>query len=400
MSDVKYQLRALLPSLSVEARKITDSEIKKRFAPLRRITESPKSVALACRHEGKSESWFYKWARLLLKKKTLEALRPRSRRPKRSPKQTPKRITKRIRRLREAEPFQGPERISQDLKDLYNIRCAPSTVANVLRREGLISSTNSKRMTKKHMKRYRRPELGYLQMDFKYVPYLIEGEQYYQLSCIDHHSSWRMIRAYPSKDTGFVLKFLNELKANCPFDIIEIQTDNDPAFTDKYTSQRGDRPTGSHPVDEWCARHGIRHRLIPPGEKELNGKVENTHKQDDREHFAQIHPRTLKALAILTCLYNERWNDRRKTKALGWKTPSEVVIEAQVRMLAWLLMLKERYQKDRKPLVKITDDGISYLPIPDVKTPKQKPKTRTPRKSAVRRYLEWADWDEKNRKKV
>lgn len=398
MSDVKYQLRALLPSLSAEARKTTDTEIKRRLRPLKRIAESPKSVAQACRYEGKSEAWFYKWAELLLKKKTLEALRPKSRRPKRSPKQTPKRVAKRIRKLREAEPFQGPERISQDLKDLYNIECAPSTVHNVLRREGLISQEKAKRMTKKHLKRYRRPVLGYLQMDFKYVPYLIDGEQYYQLSCIDHHASWRFIRAYPCKDTGFTLKFLNELKAECPFDIIEIQTDNDAAFTDKYTSQHGEKPSGDHPVDQWCAKHGIHHRLIPIGEKELNGKVENTHKQDDREHFSQIHPRTLKALALLTCLYNERWNERRKTKALGWKTPSEVVIEAQVRMLTWLLILKERYQKNREPIVKLTDSGLAYLPIP--KGMKPKPKNRTPRKSAVRRYLEWADWDEKNPKKA
>lgn len=397
MSDLKYQLRRFLPSLSVEARKITDPEIKKRFAPLKRIVESPKTVAQACRHEGKSESWFYKWAEILLKKQTLEALRPRSRRPKRSPRQTPKRVVKRIRKLREAEPFQGPERISRDLKDLYNINCPSSTVYNILRREGLISREHSKRLTKKHLKRYRRPELGYLQMDFKYVPYRINGEQYYQLSCIDHHSSWRLIRVYPSKETGCVIKFLNELKAECPFDIIEIQTDNDSAFTDKFTSQRGEKPTGIHPVDEWCKKHGIRHRLIPPGEKELNGKVENSHKQDDRELYAQVQPRGLKDLSLLIRLYNERWNERRKTKALGWKTPMEAVTEACIRTLAWLLMLKDQYRKDKKPLVKITDDGIFYVPIPKTKTAKQKPKNRTPRKSAVRRYLEWLDWDEKNR---
>jgi transposase InsO family protein len=398
MSDVQYQLRALLPSLSAEARKITDVEVKKRYGPLSRIANSARSVAHACSREGKSASWFYKWAKVLLKKKTLMALLPKSRRPKRSPKQTPKRVTKRIRSLRKAEPFQGPERISQDLKDLYNIECAPSTVHNVLRREGLISREKAKRMTKKHLKRYRRPVLGYLQMDFKYVPYPIEGEQYYQLSCIDHHSSWRMIRAYPCKDTISVMRFLEELKEECPFDIIEIQTDNDAAFTDKYTSQKGENPSGGHPMDEWCDRHGIRHRLIPIGEKELNGKVENTHKQDDREHFSQIYPHTFKALAELTTLYNERWNERRKTKALGWKTPAEAVSEAMVRMLAWLLMLKERYQRESVPLVQITDTGLAYLPIPEVVPPK--PKNRTPRKSAMRRYLEYLDWEEKTRKKA
>jgi hypothetical protein len=80
MSDLKYQLRALLPSPSVEARKLSDPAIKQRIYPLKRIAESPKSVAHACRLEGKSTAWFYNWASRLLKLKLLVALKPRSRR--------------------------------------------------------------------------------------------------------------------------------------------------------------------------------------------------------------------------------------------------------------------------------------------------------------------------------
>lgn len=403
MSDVKYQLRLLLPSLSHQARGISDSEIKWRYYKLKRIAESPKSIESVCRHEGKSSAWFFNWAKRLIKQKDLLALRPKSRRPKRSPKLTQKRVVKRIKRLREAEPFSGPERISLDLKQMYNIRCAPSTVHNVLVREGLIKRSEAKRLTKKHMKRYRREDVGYLQMDFKYVPYLINGQQYYQLSAVDHHSTWRMIRVYSSRHVSLVVKFLDELLATCPFAIIEIQTDNDASFTDKFTSQRGLAETGLHLVDEWCKKHNIRHRLIPPGAKELNGKVENTHKQDDREHFSQIQPRTLKTLVLLTKLYNRRWNDQRRTKALGWRTPTEAVYDAQVRLLTWLLGLKEQYLNNRKPLVQLTTTGDTYMQAHETMKPKAKPKpepkNKTPRKTAVRRYLEWAEWDERSRKK-
>jgi len=102
-------------------------------------------------------------------------------------------------------------------------------------------------------------------------------------------------------------------------------------------------------------------------------------------------------LSLLIHLYNERWNERRKTKVLGWKTTMEAVTEACIRTFAWLLMPKDQYRKDKKPLVKITDEGTFYVPIHKAKTAKQKPKNKTPRKSAVRRYLEWRDWDEKNR---
>jgi hypothetical protein len=151
-----------------------------------------------------------------------------------------------------------------------------------------------------------------------------------------------LIRNFANKDIAAVLNFLEELIAVCPFAIIEIQTDNDAAFTDKYTSQRGLMPTGMHPVHIWCRKNQIHHRLIPLAQKELNGKVENTHKQDDREHFARIQPKTLRAIAALTCLYNDRWNEHRKTKAPGWKTPNDVIVEAEIRMLTWLLMLKAR----------------------------------------------------------
>jgi hypothetical protein len=91
-------------------------------------------------------------------------------------------------------------------------------------------------------------------MDFKYVPYALEGKQYYQLSCVDHHSSWRLIRIYPHKDLIAVTSFLKELEALCPFTIKQLQTDNDLAFTDKYRQNTDGEPTGSHPVDLWCEK--------------------------------------------------------------------------------------------------------------------------------------------------
>ena len=59
------------------------------------------------------------------------------------------------------------------------------------------------------------------------------------------------------------MKFLEELKEVCPFAIMEIQTDNDTAFTDKFSSQRG--VTDTHLVDVWCKSNDIIHRLIPVG---------------------------------------------------------------------------------------------------------------------------------------
>lgn len=389
MSSLKYQLSQLLPTLSEQARSSSSQEIKRRYYQLKAVSESKKDLSKACRLHGVSREWYYSWGRRLLKTKLLNSLISKSRRPKRSPLITTKRVVRKIRRLRQLEPFSGPERISRDLQDHFNIKCPPRTVNNVLKREGLISLKASRLLTKRHLKRYRRPMPGYLQMDFKHTPYLVGGEATYQLSVVDHHSSWRMIRSFRSKDALAVKWFMLELEKACPFTILEIQTDNDAAFTDKYTSQRGLKPTGLHHLDEWCRSHGVTHKLIPVGQKELNGKVENTHKQDDRELFSQIRPRSYPQLSELTVLYNDRWNNRRKTKALRWRTPIEVLEDFLVYTIAVVMNYRKRPCDQAKPAL--------ALKLKE-KTGANKIKPR--RLTATNRYMQWLDWDSKNRKKA
>jgi hypothetical protein len=399
VSAVKYQLQRLLPSLVSQAQGISDPEVKKRFKFLKVVGESKKSVRKKCREEGKSHQQFYKWAEILVKTKNVLNLKSRSRRPKKSPNKTVPRIERKIRKLRELEPFQGAERISQDLSDLFGIRCPPSTVFAVLKREGYVGKEQAKQLTKRHFRRYRRPLPGYLQMDFKYVPYLIEGKQFYQLSCVDHCSSWRFMRAYMGKDQWCVRAFLNELYENCPFPIMQIQTDNDVAFTDKFSSQTGE-PTGNHLMDQWCKRYDIEHKLIPVGQKELNGKVENTHKQDDREHFSQIHCLTFDSLDIHTRLYNERWNERRKTKALGWKTPWEAVLEGHIRAWAYLMQMHAHFSETSECTRSEVDQGRRELALVPQPASAAVDEPRPKRVNYVDRYLQYVDWENRKRLKT
>ncbi len=396
MSDLKYQLRRLLPTLSGEAKQLKDPEARERLYLLKKVATSSKPIETVCNSKGRSKGYFYEWGARLLEAGSVLALVSKSRKPKSCPHQTTKRVEKKIRKLRVAEPYQGPERISQDLMDLYKIKCPPSTVYSVLRRLNLITKESQKSLTKKHLKRYRRPMPGYLQMDFKYVPYLINGKQLYQLSCIDHHSSWRHIRLYKNKNQTAVVEFLNELKDVCPFPIFQLQTDNDAAFTDKYRINSGGLPSGLHPVDLWCAKHDIEHRLIPIGQKELNGKVENTHKQDDREHFSGPPCVTFEALKRATEGYNLRWNETRKTKALNWLTPTKTIELAFVRAMVFMQIFADRYP--HASLVKLDHDGVAYLPTNEQK-PKSK-KKKAKRDSLLTRYLKTQEWIEKRKRKL
>ena len=392
MSQLKDQLRLMIPRLAKEANQLRDREARRRWMQLRAVALSSKSISKACAAIGCSEDFFNKWGQRLIKARGLKGLLSRSRKPHGSPRKTKRRIEQKVLKIRRVEPYLGPERISMEMEDLYDLYVAPSTVFAILKRALVVGKKIASKLTKKHMKRYRRPWPGYLQMDFKYVPFVVDGQQLYQLSCVDHHSSWRFIRCYRNKNLESVLQFLRELKLSCPFMIIEIQTDNDAAFTDKFTSQRG--VTGEHAMDVWCKNQDILHRLIPVGVKELNGKVENTHKQDDREFFSVGTYKSYEELALNMKGYGDRWNNHRATRALGSKTPSQVLEAAYVRALALTLFFKTDHNR---AAYNLDAQGNAYLHIPEpAKRPKNKIKTRKP--TAVETYLKYLEWDDAKKK--
>jgi transposase InsO family protein len=393
MSALKYQLKDLLPSLSDEANKISDREVKQRFYLIRAVCESKKDVKKSCEMKGFSTDFFNKWGNRLLEAKSLEGLKTRSKAPKSFWNLTQKRVVKRVIKYKKRYPYRGPETISFYLKKLFNIVCHPSTIYDILKRHNLISRKYRKERTKAHIKRYRRPWPGYLQMDIKYVPYKIQGQQYYQFSAIDHHSSWRIIRIYSNRTLKTVLGFLDNLYEAVPFEIIQIQTDNATEFTDKFSSQGGLRPTEWHGFDQWCLRRGIEHKLIPVGEKEINGKVENSHKWDDEEFYSQQQYNSLTDLDMASKDYNLYWNQERYTRRLGWRTPDQVVELAYLRAFVFLKISEEKYRPPKvsqKPInykKVLTDSG--YILMPENQT--QKP-------DWLDRYLGWMAWEEKNKK--
>jgi transposase InsO family protein len=366
MSQLKRQLLKVLPELDHKSSSLKSKEASQRYRDLLYVAKSRQNVEIACKLRCISRDYFEKWAKILIKAKCLESLNSRSCVPKSQPGKISKFVEKRICKLRREQPFLGCER----LKDQLNLKTSRSTVNRVLKRNGQISKAVEKNLVKKHTKRYRRSLPGYLQMDFKYVPFKIANIQYYQLSCVDHHSSWRLIRMYANKDLISVEDFLIELESKCPFPIMEIQTDNDTSFTDKFWTDKPGTISGLHLVDEWCASRGIRHKLIPVGVKELNGKVENTHKQDDREFFSQINPTCLGELQALSQRYEWIWNHERRTKALHWKSPMEVIYMAYVVVVAIFKNLADR----------------KNVKVAQIKTKKS---------TAIDRYLKWMDEDAK-----
>jgi transposase InsO family protein len=392
MPSLKYQLRELLASLSVESNQLKDPVAKRRLYLIRAVAESSKDVKKTCEARGVSTDLFYKWSAKLLLSRTLGCLRSISKTNARKYNQTSKRVEKKIVEIRQARPYLGAERISFELKAQFGIECPTSTVGAILKRKGLITQAYASRLTKKHLKRYRRPFPGYLQMDFKYVPYRIETRQFYQLSVIDHHSSWRFIRIYDNRSLQTVVEFLEELYFACPFSIMQIQTDNATEFTDKYSSGKGVEASGTHALDKWCEMRAIEHKLIPIGEKEINGKVENSHRFDDREFFSQgLKATSLNEIRAQAAIHNHYWNELRPTRALQWRAPVEMLADAHVRAYVFIAAFLERYAKSaaRMEVINTPNGQITRQWQEKIKKAKK-----------PNRYLQYLDWLDRQKLKL
>jgi hypothetical protein len=237
-------------------------------------------------------------------------------------------------------------------------------------------------------------------MDVKYVPYLVDGEQYYEFNIVDHCSTWRCMRIYETKGYESLERFMKEIELNCPFPIVEVQTDNGKEFTDKYRVGSDGLPTGLHPLDLWCRQKEIKHKLIPIGEKELQGKVENTHKQDDRSFYAKYNFTDFWMLEKYMRSWNQRWNDQRATKALHWRTPNEVLVGSCISWVAHMLNLQQRFNVARSRVIKVDQAGNIVMQIRNPE-PVKLPKIKKPKKKDfVDRYLTWMDGEAKKLKSL
>lgn len=198
------------------------------------------------------------------------------------------------------------------------------------RRMGLVGEQKEKKLPRKHDRRY--PELltpgEKVQIDVKEVPYHClkgaakrEGKHFYQWTAIDECTRIRFVYAFEEHTPENSVKFLKMLQKVFPFKIQVVQTDNGTEFTYKYIS--GNIPC---PFDIALEAVGITHKLIPPRTPWHNGKVERSHRNDQRyfydwERFASLDELNGKLKEHL------RWSNRKIMRTLGGKSPLQLLKE-------------------------------------------------------------------------
>ncbi len=270
-----------------------EQRIRQRYAWFEEA-ERVGNVTLACRRCGISRKTFYKWRKRFAEARgARQALLDRSRRPHRPHRTVKKALRRRILHLR-ARTHLGPARLRLLLLHA-GVRHVPSaaTVAKLIRQAGLT------RPRRARPKRYRRvfvvPRPGELvQLDVKFVPYLVEGRQLYQYTAIDCCTRLRVVQLHEDLSLAAAKAFAQYVLSTFPFPVRCVQTDNDSIFTHWYTAGPKtplDRPVKIHAFTAMCAQFGAAHRLIPPRTPRLNGKVERSHRTDDEEfYFRRRYP--------------------------------------------------------------------------------------------------------------
>jgi transposase InsO family protein len=192
------------------------------------------------------------------------------------------------------------------------------------------------------------------QMDVKYQLHLLtNSSKAYVYNFIDHASNWSFKFAYSRINARNTEDFMNRILWICPFKIDRLQTDNGVEFTSKYISGSPDLPS-DHLLEAFCNEHEISHKLIPPGEKELQGLVERSHRQDDQELFSRINPKDLNEFNNALRFYQDERNRKRRFKKLDWKTPDEWLENYLVVNLAINLISEEKDVRNREKAVKVT----------------------------------------------
>ena len=282
------------------------------------------NVSMACARLGYERSYYYYWWRRLRQANwDLSALAERSRKPHSHPKTTSEDKVSLIKRLRNQTSY-GPMRLAYYLQKAHGITLAPSTIGHILKREGLIKA-KPKPPKQKHTKRYQMPYPGDLvQVDVKYVPYLIHGEQYYQFTALDDCSRWRFADIYPEKSTYSTKDFIQRLLQEAPFPIRCIQTDGGSEFTNRYVSDPKCvlKEPAVHILDKICAKHNIRHKLIPVATPQINGKVERSHRIDNEEFYRLSKYHDHQSLRANFLKWNNKYNHQRPHGGINMQTPA------------------------------------------------------------------------------
>jgi transposase InsO family protein len=244
-------------------------------------------VSAASRKYNKCRSYIYFW--LNRYDGNMESLGCQSKRPHRHPNAHTMEELKLIQRFHRRNPDLGIIELWLRLRKRGYRRC-PESLYRVMRRLGMIPNVKSKKKyTPKPYEQMTRPGQR-IQMDVKVVPLRCragDAPKLYQYTAIDECTRLRCLGAYDEQSTfssaDFAQRSVSFFKRH-GITVECIQTDNGFEFTNRFSSTKREKPTL---FELSLAGLGIRHKLIRPYTPRHNGKVERSHREDQKRLYSR-----------------------------------------------------------------------------------------------------------------
>lgn len=252
-----------------------------------------------------------------------DELMNRSTKPKTSPRKTPLEVEQDVYRIRLRTKFDHI-RTAYEYNKRHEKKIKPSLVKKIFKRWNVYETTP--KIKKKKPKLYTKTNPGEaVQVDIKYTPkidvngYLIN---YYQFTAIDDCTRTRFLCWYESMSKANAIDFIKRAIKFFPFRIQNIQTDHGSQFTNDFFANRKNIHDFTDLIEN---EYKIKHKLIPIGKPQANGKVERSHRTDDEDFYNINDFNSLNDFQNKGTKYLKYYNEDRPHQGLGMnmKTPLE-----------------------------------------------------------------------------
>ena len=283
-------------------------------------------VAKASRKYNKSRSYIYFWKNRW--DGTPESLACQSRRPHHHPNQHTQAELKLIRDLRRRNPNLGMVELWHRLRQRGYTR-RPESLFRIMRKLGLFPQAEKEPAYKPKPYQQMTYPGQRVQVDVKVVPRRCIADpelRLFQYTAIDEFTRLRFLAAYPEQSTFSSADFLRKLVrwyARRGIRVECVQTDNGPEFTNRFLTGRQDSPSL---FEKTAAELGIRHKLIRPYTPRHNGKVERSHREDQKRFYSCHSFYSLGDFAKQLAVHNRRSNNF-PMRPLNWCSPLEFAVQ-------------------------------------------------------------------------
>ena len=283
-------------------------------------------VKRASRKYNKSRSYIYFWKARW--DGTAESLACRSRRPHSHPNQHTEAELKLIWDMRRRNPQLGMVELWHRLRQRGYTR-RPESLFRVMRKLGLFPPKEKKPACKPKPYQQMTYPGQRIQVDVKVVPRhcIADPElRLFQYTAIDEFTRLRFLAAYPEQSTYSSADFLKKLfkwYARRGIRVECVQTDNGFEFTNRFSNSKRDIPTL---FETTAAQLGIWHKLIRPYTPRHNGKVERSHREDQKRFYSCRSFYSLDDFAKQLAIHNRRSNNF-PMRPLNYRSPSEFTVQ-------------------------------------------------------------------------